>query len=152
MSHITTSKTAYTDRAMLEVAIMDLLLTKDKEPITSEHFLTGTATDRNGTKINCEFYISRQVLGTNYGDIGFRLDNEGTYEFIADTGYDYLRIKDKEKAVSIEEFRKRLNARYAAQKIEAAIPELEAAGRTVEKVMMEDGGFKYYVKEASYAY
>ena len=151
MSHIATSKTNFTDRTMLQAAIMDLVLTKDMEPITSEHFLEGTATDRNNTKIDSEFYISRNVLGTYYGDIGFRKDSEGVYELIADAGYDRLYTVDSEEQMNIKEFQKRLNARYAAQKIEATFPQLEMEGRTIERLILEDGTVQITVSNAAYA-
>lgn len=152
MSHIATSKTSFTERQYLEDAIMDLLLTKDREPITAEHFLSGTATDSNGTSFESEFYISRQVLGTTYGDLGFNKSEDGTYNLISDMGYDYVQTTDKDSQLRIRDFANRLNARYAAQKLEAeALETMRREGCEVEKEILEDGSIRLLVKLSSLA-
>jgi hypothetical protein len=152
MSHINTSKTNFTDRVALENALMDLLLTKDREAITSEHFMEGAATDLNGTSINSEFYISRKVLGTSYGDIGFTKNKEGSYDIIADTGYDYVNIADTDKSVSIKEFQARLNARYSEQTISSVLPEIEQQGYVMERTLQEDGNIVLTFTKTAQAY
>ncbi len=128
MSHYTKCKTKISDTAALKQALLDLGFKAVEVHEKAEHLYGYQGDKRQQT---AEVIVRRQHVGSASNDIGFKRQEDGTYEAII-SQYDQGKHNDK--------WLKKLNQRYTFNKVTT---ELQDMGYEVGTVTTEKGQIKF---------
>ena len=80
MSHFTKLKTQIRDKQSLVAALVEMGFSKDQIELHDKPVNLEGYERRGGANPQAEIVIRKGILGNAYNDIGFRLQEDGTYE------------------------------------------------------------------------